>query len=151
MADYLLDTNILLRASDPQSEQYAVADEAVYQLLAEGHQCLLTSQVLIEFWVVATRPVEVNGFGWTPERTKTQIERFLSQFTLLQEPPDLFSFWFQLVNDHEIKGKRTHDIRILAVMKAYTISHILTFNPSDFIPVDGIIIVHPQEVIEQAG
>jgi predicted nucleic acid-binding protein len=147
MADYLLDTNILLRASDPQSEQYSLADEAVYHLLEEGHQCLLTSQILIEFWVVATRPVEGNGFGWTPERTKTQIDEFPSQFTLLKEPPDLFSFWFQLVNDHNIKGKRTHDIRILAVMKAYAISHILTFNPNDFIPIDGITIVHPQEIM----
>lgn len=71
----------------------------------------------------------------------------LQQLTLLKEPPDLFSFWFQLVNDHNIKGKCTHDMRILAVMKAYAISRILTFNPSDFIPIDGITIVHPQDVV----
>lgn len=147
MTDYLLDTNILLRASVPQSDQYALADRAVYRLLEEGHQCLLTAQVLIEFWVVATRPVDANGFGWTPQRTKAQIDQFLSQFTLLKEPPGLFSFWLELVSNHNIKGKRSHDIRILALMKAHVISHILTFNPSDFIPINGIIIVHPQEVI----
>ena len=33
--------------------------ESVSNLLKSGHQCYITSQVLIEFWVVATRPMEV--------------------------------------------------------------------------------------------
>ncbi len=46
-----------------------------------------------------------------------------------------------------VKGKRTHDIRLLAVMKASKITHLLTFNPDDFIPVPNITIVHPQDFI----
>jgi hypothetical protein len=33
-------------------------------LLTQGDECFLTAQVLVELWVVATRPVEVNGLGW---------------------------------------------------------------------------------------
>ena len=63
MNKYLLDTNILLRASDLSSSRYDLAVNSVTSLIAQGHECIITSQVLIEFWVVATRPIEVNGLG----------------------------------------------------------------------------------------
>ncbi|MDJ0539007.1 MAG: PIN domain nuclease, partial [Microcystis sp. M53603_WE2] len=60
---------------------------------------------------------------------------------------DIFPLWFQLVTIYNIKGKRTHDIRLLAVMKASNITHLLTFNPDDFIRIPNITIVHPQDFI----
>lgn len=133
MANYLFGTNILLRLSDPISANYALARDSTYLLIDQGHKGCFTSQIIIEFWVVATRLIEVNGLGWTPERTKNQINQFLNRFTLLEEIPDIFSRWFQLVNDYNIRGKRTHDIRLLTVMKAHNITHLLTFNLDDFI------------------
>ena len=32
--------------------------------MTQGDECFLTAQVLVELWVVATRPVEVNSLGW---------------------------------------------------------------------------------------
>jgi predicted nucleic acid-binding protein len=147
MANYLFDTNILLRLSDPISANYPLARDSTYLLIDQGHQGCFTSQIIIEFWVVATRPTEVNGLGWTPERTKNQINEFMGRFTLLEETPEIFTLWFKLVTDYNIKGKRTHDIRLLAVMKAHKITHLLTFNPDDFIPLPNITIVHPQDFI----
>jgi predicted nucleic acid-binding protein len=49
MTCYLLDTNILLRASDPSSPSYTLAVEAVSRLLSQGDECVITAQVLIEF------------------------------------------------------------------------------------------------------
>ena len=147
MAKYLYDTNILLRLSDRISANYALARDATYILIEQGHKCCLTSQIIIEFWVVATRPTEVNGLGWTPERTKNQINQFLTRFTVLEETPEIFTLWFQLVTDYNIKGKRTHDIRLLAVMKAHSITHLLTFNPDDFVPLPNIIILQPQDLL----
>jgi predicted nucleic acid-binding protein len=57
---YLLDTNILLRASDRASPRYYDSVNAVASLIAQGHECVITAQILIEFWVVATRPIEVK-------------------------------------------------------------------------------------------
>ena len=147
MTNYLFDTNIFLRLSDRISANYALARDATYILIEQGHKCCLTSQIIIEFWVVATRPTEVNGLGWTPERTKNQINQFLTRFTVLEETPEIFTLWFQLVTDYNIKGKRTHDIRLLAVMKAHNITHLLTFNPDDFLPLPNIIIVQPQDFL----
>ncbi len=147
MTKYLLDTNILLRASDPNTLQHPLARDAIYQLLIQGNQCCLTLQVLVEFWVVATRPTDVNGFGWTPQRTMAQISQFLSRFIVLQENDQILENWLKLVTLYQIKGKRTHDIRLIAVMQSHHITHLLTFNPSDFICPAGFNIISPEQYL----
>ncbi len=74
MAKYLLDTNVVLRFSSPSDSQHYLATEAVATLLRQGNECYLTAQILIELWVVATRPVNVNGLGWSAEQTHGVIE-----------------------------------------------------------------------------
>ncbi len=146
MTDYLLDTNILLRSRDIASPDYNLVDRTIRYLISNNHQCFITSQVLIEFWVVATRPVAVNGLGWTPEETERAVQMLINQFSLLEETPDIFRIWLSLATTYKILGKRTHDLRIQAVALAYNISHILTLNPKDFVEVEGITIVHPNSI-----
>ena len=69
MGSYLADTNLLLRMADPASAQHPIATQALARLLGQGDEVFLTPQNFIEFWAVATRPVEANGFGWNGERT----------------------------------------------------------------------------------
>ncbi|WP_163699288.1 type II toxin-antitoxin system VapC family toxin [Adonisia turfae] len=69
---------------------------------------------------------------------------------MADETSQIFPSWFALVTDNQIKGKRTHDVRIMAVMLTSDIGHILTLNPDDFSRVPGISIVHPQQVLEEA-
>ncbi|EFA70744.1 PIN domain nuclease [Cylindrospermopsis raciborskii S07] len=146
MKSYLLDTNIILRFANSQSQEYNLIRNTISEILLRGGQCFITSQVIIEFWVVATRPVNVNGLGWTVEQTTQAVQMLISQFDLLAETPDVFSIWLNLVITYNISGKRTHDIHILAVMIAHNISHILTLNPKDFIDVPEITIIHPQNI-----
>ncbi|MCP6762090.1 MAG: hypothetical protein NHB32_25830 [Fischerella sp. CENA71] len=73
MTDYLLDTNILLRSRDISSPDYNLVDCTIRYLISNNHQCFITPQVLIELWVVATRPVAVNGLGWTSEETERAV------------------------------------------------------------------------------
>ncbi|MBE9214453.1 PIN domain-containing protein [Plectonema cf. radiosum LEGE 06105] len=146
MTSYLLDTNIILRFADTHSSEYEIISNAISQILLQGGQCFITPQVLIEFWVVATRPVAVNGLGWTPEETERAVQILINQFDLLEETPDIFPIWLSLATTHKISGKRTHDLRIQAVVLARNISHILTLNPKDFVEVEGITIVHPNSI-----
>ncbi|MFB2970983.1 type II toxin-antitoxin system VapC family toxin [Aerosakkonema sp. BLCC-F183] len=148
MTDYLLDTNILLRMSDSNSPVHLLATRATANLIKQGHQVYITSQNIVEFWVVATRPIEVNGLGWTVEKTSTEVEELLNQFPLLEENPLIFTHWLNCVTTNNVKGKRVHDVRLIAVMLAHNITHLLTFNTDDFIGIEGIAIVHPQTVIE---
>ncbi|WP_071189866.1 type II toxin-antitoxin system VapC family toxin [Trichormus sp. NMC-1] len=147
MTRYILDTNVVMRFCNPSDVQHHLATEAISRLLAQGDECFLTAQILVEFWAVATRPVEVNGLGWTVEKTRKTIDQVLRRFPLLKESEDIFPNWLNLVTTNKVMGKRTHDVRIVAVMLAYQVTHILTFNPSDFVLTTGIVIVRPQELL----
>ncbi|GBF81638.1 type II toxin-antitoxin system VapC family toxin [Aphanothece sacrum] len=147
MNQYLLDTNILLRAADTSSVSHSLANKAIKKIVKDGNECVITSQVLIEFWVVATRPIDVNGLGWNTSQTKDYVNDLLDNFRLILETSEVFTNWLQLVIDYNIKGKRTHDIRLLAVMKSHNITHLLTFNPNDFISLPNITIIQPQTLI----
>lgn len=149
MPKYLLDTNIVLRFSNPSDTQHHLATEAVATLLMQGDECYLTAQVLIELWVVATRPTDVNGLGWSIEQAHNVINQLLDRFPAVDETSQIFPNWLTLVAENQIKGKRTHDARIVAVMLASGISHILTLNPNDFSSIPGIAIVHPQAILDK--
>ena len=82
MASYLADTNLLLRLADPESKQHPVATQALARLLGQGDEVYVTPQNFIEFWAVATRPVEANGFGWTSERTAKEVSDLQDRFPM---------------------------------------------------------------------
>jgi predicted nucleic acid-binding protein len=147
MPGLLLDTNVLLRASDPGSPLYALATEAVALLLAAGEQIQITAQNLIEFWAVATRPESVNGLGWSAQQTRDEISRLLGQFPLLEDSPAIFSEWPNLVSSHAVEGKATHDARLVAVMQVHGIACLLTFNTVDFVRYTGLTLLHPTDVV----
>ena len=151
MIKYLLDTNIVLRFSNPSDTQHSLAKEAVANLLIHGDECYLTVQILIELWVVATRPINVNGLGWSIEQTRNVIDQLLERFPVADETSQIFPNWLNLVTENQIKGKRTHDARVVAVMLASDISHILTLNPNDFSGIPEITVVHPQEILDKVN
>ena len=148
MTQYLLDTNVLLRLSDSASPDQARMFAAISQILAQTDECCITAQVLIELWVVATRPVGVNGLGWTIEQADSAIAQLTARFSLLQETEAIYPTWRNLVNTHRVIGKRTHDLRLIAVMMTHTVTHLLTLNVRDFPNISGITIVHPQTLLD---
>jgi predicted nucleic acid-binding protein len=146
MTRYLLDTNVVMRFCNPSDVQHELATDAISRLLMQSDECLLVTQVIIEFWVVATRPTQVNGLGWTVEQTRSTIDQLLDRFPFLEESPQIFPNWLNLVTTNRVMGKRTHDARIIAAMLANGITHLLTFNPSDFAGISSITIIHPQDL-----
>ena len=72
----LLDANILLRMIEPLNEHHRSAVDAVAMLRASGETPCLTPQVLYELWVVATRPVAVNGLGLSISQGEVEHQRF---------------------------------------------------------------------------
>jgi predicted nucleic acid-binding protein len=125
VSTYLLDTNIVVRMMEPAAPEHAIVVNAM----------------------VATRPVEVNGFGWSPGATVAVIARLRSQFPLLEEGPATFERWLALVEAAEIRGKRAHDARLAAIILSHGMSQILTLNPSDFHGLQGVVAVVPSTVV----
>ena len=118
MASYLCDTNLLLRLVDAPSPQHPIAAGALARLFREGHEIFITAQNLVEFWAVATRPVEANGLGWSPETTFNQVVTLQQKFPLLADSPGVFAEWLTLVREFSVSGKRVHDARLVAVLNA---------------------------------
>jgi len=58
---YLVDTNILLRLVQENNPLHPDALKAVVLLKKEGEVLCIIPQNLIEFWAVATRPINNNG------------------------------------------------------------------------------------------
>lgn len=146
MPDYLLDTNILLRVVQPQVPTHKPAVIAVVSILESGDRALITAQNLIEFWAVATRPIEANGLGWSSTLAENEVNQWRQQFPMLDERPQIFAEWLQLVKQYSVKGKQVHDARLVAVMQAYGLTHLLTFNGADFERYPMITVVHPAQI-----
>ena len=147
MTTYLIDTNVVVRLMEPAAPEHAMVAGAIRRLLATGNRLVLAPQVLTELWVVATRPLDVNGFGWPPGKTAEVIARLRDQFDLLEEGPEAFERWLALVAGAEIRGKRAHDAHLAAVMLSQDVTHVLTLNTADFDGLPGITAVHPSTVL----
>lgn len=147
MTIVLLDTNILLRLSDGASPEQSGAAHAVAALRLRGDQPCITVQNIIEFWAVATRPLDANGLGWSTQQTATEITHLLDTFPLLIDTSDILAQWLTLVTVHDIKGKKVHDARLVAVMLAHGVTHLLTFNVDDFTGYPHITILHPKDLL----
>jgi predicted nucleic acid-binding protein len=88
---WLLDTNVLLRLADAQSLEHVIALPAIERLLAGQKSVFISTQVLVEFWAVATRPESANGLGWSTATTAEAIRALRDQFPLLNETPEVWT------------------------------------------------------------
>jgi len=94
---YLADTNILLRFADRTHSIHLTVRAAVRKLRTSGHSARATPQNFVEFWNVATRPIERNGFGLVPA-TADRLLRLVEQlFPLLPDSPAVYTEWHRLV------------------------------------------------------
>ena len=145
---YLLDTNILLRTISPNDPMHIETIAAIDILNASREQVVIAPQNLIELWNVCTRPAEKNGLGFTPERTKAEVDRLKRLFIFIPDTPAIFPEWERLVTTYEVKGTKVHDTRLVAFMLVHRLSQILTFNVKDFRRFSlEITPVSPKEIV----
>ncbi|MBW4684961.1 MAG: type II toxin-antitoxin system VapC family toxin [Komarekiella atlantica HA4396-MV6] len=142
---YLVDTNILLRLVDRTHPLHPIIRTAIRKLQRDGHTLQITPQNCIEFWNVATRPAIKNGFGLTPKEVGRLLRLIERLFPLLPDTPIIYPEWRKLVVAFSVSGVQVHDARLVAIIKANGLTHILTFNTKDFIRYasEGIVAVDP--------
>ena|SRR5437879_2634655 len=142
----LVDTNILVRLSDSGHPVQPVCELALQRSLQRRDRVFLCAQAAIEYWAVATRPKSANGLGLGPNDAELGLRRAEGWLIWLPEPPDIAARWRALVNKHNVLGKQAHDTRLVALMVAHGLTHLLTLNPADFARFPGITCVEPAEV-----
>lgn len=127
-----VDTNVLLAATDTDRDVHG--DAMTFLRLAGEGSCRLfvTGQIFREYLVVATRPVEVNGLGLSPEDAVGNVNQFQEVVQLLPENADCAQELSRFVRELGLKGKRIHDANVVASMFAHGLRYLKTYNPSDF-------------------
>ena len=146
---YLLDTNIIVRLPQRTDPAHTLVRTALRRLWQRGEALSYTSQNLVEFWNVNTRPPGARGgYGLSLSETDRRarlIERF---YTLLPDSPAVHQEWRRLVVAHSVSGVQVHDARLVAFMLVHSVTHVLTLNPGDFARYasEGITAVHPSTV-----
>lgn len=140
---YALDTNILLRLRQPEHEHHSACVAAIQTLKSQNYELCILPQNLYEFWVVATRPVENNGLGLDITQAEQELKLLKQLFSLYLDHPDIYEKWEKLIIDYQIKGKRAHDVKIIATMLTHNIQNLLTINIKDFQKFPEIQVINP--------
>jgi predicted nucleic acid-binding protein len=143
---YLLDTNILLRLSEKYGKEFRLIRLVLNSLTEKQIRLFYTSQNLIEFWNVSTRPVERNGHGLSVNEADAEARGIEAAFELLPDRETIHSEWRRLVVSYGVSGVKVHDARLVACMKTHGITHLLTLNNWDFARYKEIAAVHPSQV-----
>ena len=105
----LIDANILLRVAQPTMASHAASLAALTQLANADYDLCLVPQSIYEYWVVATRPITVNGLGLTIAVVDQQIQDLLSRFTLLHDERGRLAHWYKFVATNSVHGRLAHD------------------------------------------
>lgn len=145
----LVDSNILIRWVQPDDPDYAIVEASLAVLAEAGVVLCYTSQNLAEFWNASTRPASRNGYGLSPQETDRRARRFESRLRLLPDSLAVHEEWRRLIVDYGVSGVQVHDTRLVAAMRVYGVTKMLTFNVKDFARFTGIEAVHPGEIVRQ--
>jgi predicted nucleic acid-binding protein len=145
MAATLVDTNVTLRLLQPQHPHYPIAVTALTKLRGQGADLCVAVQNLVEFWVVATRPLVNNGLGLSPLTVAGEVRALQGIFRLLEGKTGVAATWERLAGQHLVSGKQAHDTHLVATMQVHSVTDILTFNVPDFSRFPGITVLDPAQ------
>jgi predicted nucleic acid-binding protein len=145
---YLADTNIALRFAFKQNPQHQIIRHALRTLRKRGDEVCIVPQTCVEFWNAATRPLKNNGFGFSVSDADFFLRLIERVFPLLPDDANVHKEWRKLVVNFGVSGVQVHDARIAAAMSVHKVTHILTFNTSDFArySILGIVAVDPKTI-----
>jgi len=146
---WLVDTNVLVRSVQPSDPMGERVTRSVSVLRGRQEELQITSQNLIEFWAVCTRPIANNGLGLTIAQAEDEIASLRGVFALLPDIPEVFTEWERIVSTYQVIGKQAHDAHLVAAMLAHGVSHLLTFNEADFKRYSEITVVNPETIYEE--
>jgi len=92
----------------------------------------ISGQIIREYMAVATRPVEANGLGLSPNDTIHNADEFRKWLLFFAETEAVSNKLRLLTINYRLSGARIHDANVAATMLAHGLSKIVTENSGDF-------------------
>lgn len=128
----LLDTNVLLSATAPLRPLHRAALTVLNDWTNQGLVLAVSSQILREYLVVATRPIEVNGLGLSTEDALANVTAFRGRMRLLADGEPVWERLRALVAAYGCRGKQIHDANVVACALISGVTKLATANMGDF-------------------
>lgn len=132
------DTNILVYLINQEAEFHERAKQA-FGRFGRTHELWISRQVLREYAVVMSRE-DLLEQGSVVEEIAADLSRWQRIFQVADETSTVTQRFTELMCHHGLRGKRLHDLNIVATMLAYGVNEILTNNPGDFDSFDEITV-----------
>jgi predicted nucleic acid-binding protein len=125
-----------------------VVNRAVAKLMAQNEALCIAPQNLVEFWAVATRPLDAKppGLGMDLRDALKELSSLRSLFRVLPYTPQVLSAWERIIVAQGVSGRQTHDAHLVAMMQVHSVASILTFNDRDFRRYPGMSVLHPAQI-----
>ncbi|MEZ5332558.1 MAG: type II toxin-antitoxin system VapC family toxin [Thermoanaerobaculia bacterium] len=128
----LVDTNVLLAATTPSRTLHRIARSVLDEWPIRGARLCTCGQVLREYLVVSTRPIEVNGLGLSAELALENVRELGDRMLFLAEDHQVARRLRALVAKHDLHGKSIHDANLAAVAAVHGVDRIVTADASVF-------------------
>lgn len=125
----LVDTSVLLAVCDLGRPDVA---QRCTEFIESRRDLCLSTQVVREFAVAATAPIELGGLGLSTADALENIRRYLEFMPLLPSSRGEFRAWADLLQVHAVTGKRIHDANMVATALAHGLAQIITLDVSAF-------------------
>lgn len=133
------DTNILVYLANEDSPFHSAALEK-FKKVASNHEIWISWQVLREYAVVMTR----HGIVEKPlssDDVVADIRQWTNCFRVADETEEVTESLLKLIGNHNVTGKRIHDMNIAATMKVHSIRKLLTMNTDDFAAIEDFELI----------
>jgi len=141
----LIDTSIFVRLPNDTDPLLASAESALEHLRESRERLVVAPQCLYEFWVVVTRPLQNNGYGFTSSKAAWWLDHIQNMANLLTDDLDIYYYLEDLVRSRTVLGHKGHDAHMVAWMHRHNVTRILTFNAKDFARY-GIAVIDPRNL-----
>ena len=125
-----LDTNILVYLANEDSP-FHLRIVKKFKEIARENELWILRQVLREYVVVMTRPGIIEK-PLSSREIALDIEKWESNFQIADETEEVTGILVELIKTYDIKGKRIHDVNIVATMMVNSIQTLFTLNAGDF-------------------
>lgn len=128
----VLDTNVLLAATDEARAEHRVAVTWLNVWPASGVALYTSGQILREYLAVATRPADHNGLGLARAAAVANVRALRQRLRLLAEDGKVADRLLQMLYAVDCTGKQVHDANVVATMLVHGIDTVVTGNVDDF-------------------
>ena len=128
----VLDTNVLLAATDEARADHRDAVATLNVWPASGVALYTSGQILREYLAVATRPVDRNGLGLTRSAAVANVRALRPRLRLLAEDGKVADRLLTVLDTIVCTGKQVHDANVVATMLVHGIDTVVTSNVDDF-------------------